>query len=513
MSSQIESTTRTFSTRRAWSLAALAGLGLYVATMAPGLLWGDSGDAQIRVLTGALTDARELARAHAPYYAVAIGLHRLTGADAAWVANLVAALAGAVTVANFAWLLTHFVRRLVPLVAGTAMLLLSHTLWQLSTGAEVVTFSTMCLSFELAAVVSYLTARKPVWLVLAVLANGIGWSTHNMALLTWPAYVVLIVMEWRRRPSARVLIWAGMAWLVGALPLIVLAVQEYWRLGSAGETLRSLLIGRYGQKVFNTNVSLGLLARVVIYGVMNFPTPLILVAPWGWWRLRTRTPGSAWWFLTVSMGVFMLFTVRYRVPDQYTFFVHAYLFLVLFAAVGIDGVLDRWPSRRLWVFVLGFSALGPPVYAVAPAIARGIPATHAVLPGREIPYREPYTWFLCPWRTGYGGAEQYAREVFQALPADAALIMDETMRSPLTYLQKRDGIRPDVCVPEPRYSSTEGCSGTVDAAGAAQLIEDSRLFCASTVPTSLPKWLRSGAYRFESTGLVYRVTRHSAFPP
>ena len=142
-------------------------------TMAPGVLWGDSGDAQVRVLAGEWTDARELARTHITYYAAAIGLHRFGGLDAALAANLVSALAGAITVANTCWLLSLFVRRRLAVVCGGALLLVSHTLWQLSTGAEVVTFSTMCLSFEMVMVTRFAQTSRARWLALAALANGI----------------------------------------------------------------------------------------------------------------------------------------------------------------------------------------------------------------------------------------------------------------------------------------------------------------------------------------------------
>jgi hypothetical protein len=497
--------TTTFSRARVWCYAALSAAVVYLSTMAPGVLWGDSGDAQIRVLIGALTDARELARAHAPYYAVAIGLHRFTGADAAWVANLVAALAGVVTVANFAWLLTHSVRRRVSLVAGTAMLLLSHTLWQLSTGAEVVTFSTMCLSFELAAVVSYLAARKPYWLVLAALANGIGWSTHNLAMLTWPAYVVLMAMQWRRRPSAPALAAAGTAWLIGVLPLAVLTGMAYSQSGSVSDTVRSLLVGRYSRQVFSVDLGLGTAVRAMVYVAMNFPTPLILLAPWGWWRLRRFERRETWWFLTVAGGMYGLFAVRYRVPDQYTFFVHAYLFLVLFTAAGVEGLLHRWRSRRIVTAVLILSALGPPAYAVAPPIARAIPATRALLPAREIPYREPYSWFLRPWRTGYRGAERYANEVFLTLPLESVLILDEMMQPPLIYLQRRDRIRLDVKFQASRYLWDWSRPLELDSTTESSLITTGRLFVASTVRTSLPDWLRSEAYDYVPVGLIWQV--------
>ncbi|MEZ6083387.1 MAG: hypothetical protein R3E58_05415 [Phycisphaerae bacterium] len=74
-------------------MAFLAAAVLYCATAAPGVLWGDFGEAQLRVLTGQLQDLRELARSHVTYFAVTCGITRLLGTNPVETANLVSALA------------------------------------------------------------------------------------------------------------------------------------------------------------------------------------------------------------------------------------------------------------------------------------------------------------------------------------------------------------------------------------------------------------------------------------
>jgi hypothetical protein len=494
--------------RSAWLVAAVCALAVYLPTMAPGVLWGDSGDAQIRVLAGALSDPRELARAHVTYYAVAVGLAKLLRLDPAWASNFVAALAGAVTVANFAALLTRFVRHRVAVASGTTLLLLSHTLWQLSTGAEVITFSTLCLSFELLMLVGFAQTSRPSRLIGAALFNGIGWSTHNFALLTWPAYVVLLVVRrghappLRRRDLAAVIV----AWFVGVTPLAALTILEFRNLGGVTGTLGSLLVGRFAKAVFGVHVSLGLLVRLIGYVSLNFPTPLILLAPWGWWRLRRKQPRSLWLFLTVAGLTFFGFAARYRVLDQYTFLVPSYVFLVLFTAVGVDEWMARRPSTVRNILVLALSLTAPVTYALAPPLARHWPATAHVLPPREIPYREPCWWFLTPWRTGYQGPERYAREVFEALPADALLLVDSTMRRPLIYLQRRERLRPDVRFPGTGHRRNGQEPITIGPDNARPYIDQGLLFCATTVRPYIPAWLLDGDYEFEPVGLVYRVT-------
>lgn len=492
---------------RVWLLVALCAAAVYLPTMAPGLLWGDSGDAQIRVLRGELRDPALLARTHVTYYAVAIALRDTLGLNPALAANLVSALAGIVTVANVGWLISLFVRRRTPIACGVALLLLSHTLWQLSTGAEVVTFSTMCLSLELVMLVKFARTRRLRWLAMIGLVNGIGWSTHNFALLIWPAYALLAAMRWDRvpKPRARSLALVAGMWVLGSLPLIVLTILEYQKLGDARETIRSLLVGWYGGGVFNIRVTTGMILRQAAYIAYNFPTPLILLAILGWWRMHSRGERAIWWFLTVSGAVYFVFAARYRVPDQYTFLVHGYVFLILFAAVGIDHWLVRFRSKAMRASVVLLSLVAPLVYSLAPVLARRFADESSALPTRAIPYRDSLQWFLTPWRTGYDGAERFARETFDILPPDALLMADSTIRRPLDYLRGREDLRKDVRMPLSNFklASPDDLNGGFTAANA--LIERRLLFCTGNIVPYAPKWLVEFGYTFEPVNHVYRV--------
>ena len=490
-----------------WLLAALSATAVYLPTMAPGVLWGDSGDAQLRVLTGAWCDSGEIARSHVTYYAVAIAVHKAFCLDAAIAANLVAALAGVITVANAAWLMSLVVRRRLALVCGTALLLFSHTLWQLSTGAEVVTFSTMLLSLELVMVLRFLQTHRLRWLALAALVNGLGWSTHNFAMLMWPAYLMTVL--WRPelipRPRARSLAITACAWLAGCVPLVVLIVLEYQRLGDVGLTMKSLFVGSYARRVFNVHLTVGLLLRLVGFAVLCFPTPLVLLAPWGWIRLRASAPPGAWLFLTVAAASYTAFAARYTVPDQYTFMVHSYVFLVFFVAVGAEHWLCHHPLRAMQVALVALSLTGPLAYAVGPPLARRYAGGAVPFPKREIPYREPYNWFLRPWRVGYRGAETYAREVLEALPEGAVLLADSTIRRPLDYLQGRDGFRLDVRLPNTPFPRPWQQQMEVGPENAGHFIEQGLLFCTTNVPGYYPLWLANDRYRLKPQGHVYRV--------
>jgi hypothetical protein len=390
----------------------------------------------------------------------------------------------------------------------------------MSSGAEVVTFSTMLVSAELVLVVRFLQSGRGGWLVGAALANGLGWTTHNLSLLTWPAYAVLVLVHRRHLPrvGGRTLAAIAGAWLVGALPLLVLAVREYAVMGDAWATLRSLFVGVYAEHVFHHRVDPSLGLRVAAYLLWNFPTPLVLLAPWGWVALRRSSTGEqrtvasgVWLYLTVAAAMYTLFGARYKVSDQYTFLVHAYLFLATFTALGVERWCARFPSKRTDVLAILLSVLAPTLYVVAPKVARRVDRSQAWLPAREIPYRDPYAWFLRPWRAGDDGAEQFAHEVLKTLPPDAVFFADSTSRRPIDYVQAADGLRHDVQIIGSKWRPREE-RAPIDPASLDSYAARGVLYCLSNEPGYMLSVLRDPRYRMEPEGSVSRVVHTNQVP-
>lgn len=489
-----------------WVLVGSAAMTLYGLTMAPDLLWGDSGEAQLRVLTDAIRGDRSLARAHCTYYAAAIAIREVFNMEAARAANLTAALAGAVTVANFAALIAKCTTRWVTIIASCIALMCSHTLWQMSTGAEVITFYTMFMTAELFAVLCFFQSGKCMWMVIAALMNGLALSTHNFAMLIWPAYAVAIVIALRSRMlSMRWLSIAAAAWLVGACPLIAATLLEWRRVGSSVAALESLLFGGFQAEVLNASISLRSILQLCVMGVYNFPTPLLLAVPVGFVVARRLMPRAFLYFATIGGAVLLLFVARYNVADQYTFMAPVYIVLAVFMAMGIDWAIQSRPSRVVSVIVIALAALGPVVFAVTPAIVRQYASNVIPDSTKRVPYRDPFEWFFQPWRCGYSGARQYADEVLASLPPSAVLIVLDTMRPPLDYLQGHDGRRLDVYLSNSHFAwpgreRREATRENTDA-----MVNAGMLYVASPVEGYVSTWMLNDKYDFIADGLVYRV--------
>src|SRR5262245_45661436 len=84
----------------AWQpcMAAMLALLVYVATCAPGVLWGDSGTYQVRIARGEMESSLGLALTHPLYIILARNFARLPIGDAAYRVNLFSAVCAAASI-------------------------------------------------------------------------------------------------------------------------------------------------------------------------------------------------------------------------------------------------------------------------------------------------------------------------------------------------------------------------------------------------------------------------------
>ena len=477
--------------------------------MAPGPLWQDSADVQIAVALDDWRGPYDLARTHVVHLAVASAIRHAFDANPAWAANFGSVLAGALAVANLVALLALMLRRWVAVVAAGTALALSHTLWQFSTMAEVNCLVAAFLSAELLVLAIFDRLRRGWLLWIVGLINGLGAANHNLALLTLACYVFLALLSIRKwlRPYGRDVLVAVALWLIGYIPMLVLIIMEL-RLGLAlRQVVASALVGTYADSVFNLHVRPNDVIKIAGMLALNFPTPLVLAALFGWSGLRHRCGHYYRIVLALLLVAHFLFATRYNVPDQYSFMIPVYWLLSVFLGAGIDLLLERSPARRpaFSLLALALAVPAPIVYAVLPSLARRLPASVIPTSTRPVPYRDPYKWFLQPWRAGYDGPERFAREALAVLPPDAFVLTDTTLRGPILFLQNHEGLRHDVRIGEAllqpfheRWQPNPGEFRQMVREGRLfSLVGDGRYLCAN-------RWI-GDEVRFRPAGPIYQV--------
>ncbi len=490
---------------REYLVVLLAAAALYGLTAAPGPLWQDSGVVQLRVLRRDVYGDMGLALSHPLYYTLAIAFQALPLGESAFKTNLVSVLFGAVTVANVFLLLRLLTQSRWAAAIGTASLAVAQTFWQHCALAETYTLASALLTAELLCLAQYARTAAPRWLLLLFLASGLGISNHLLAALNMPVWCILLL--WRiakRRFPLGLLPVATVAWLAGAslyLALVggALAAGQPWR-----EVVHAALFGTgWSANVLNTRISGGLLLRGLLYLGLNFPTPAALLGLIGLWALRRfRWPAVAR-SIAALLAIHLLWALHYNIVDQYTFFVPTVVLSAVVIGLGADRFLTA--RRRAWARWLLIAALLPAVvYLPLPWIARSAGLSLGV--AREVPYRDRYSYFLWPWKTGYDGPQRFASQVQQLLPPGAVLVADGTTVPPLHYLMETGRWPKPIAVwPQPHCGETGYWPEPADVEGA---LRAGRVYVVSPQAGYGPAWLLDEC-TFEPVGPVYRAVPKS----
>jgi len=467
---------------------------LYGATAQRGPAWQDSGIYQWRIVNFDLSGWLGLALAH-PLLITLGKLFSFVGVGPlAWRLNMVSAVFAALAAANVALL----VRRLAPDRPAAGWLAggffgLAHTVWWLATVCESQAVFVALLTFELHVLVSLV--RRPSLSLVLLLAtlNGLALTGHNMALLALPAYgLVVLYLCSRRRLSWIAVLLMVAGWIVGAAGILILIAQKAATAGLFA-AVHSALFGKSwrGAVLGLSSKPIAMGAGYVLYNFPNLAGPLMIA---GLWSLRKRLPRLLAWSLAYLAGIYFLFAIRYRVPDQFMFFLPFYATAAVLAGLGIASLTSR--SRRRWLVLLAWISLAvaPVAYAATPSIWR---AGNLPLPGRkDLPFRDPAEYWLAPWKNRENSAGLFARAALRQVPTGGIIIADSTSYYPLLWVQRMEGIGRGVRVmPGGDARPDRIHAGTWD------------VFVVSDLPRYHPAWLdeRASFKKDSPDSVVFRV--------
>jgi hypothetical protein len=417
--------------RRRWAVLLIA-LALYVATLAPTVLWGDDAAFQRHIYT---FEVNLSPQGHPLWTIVARPFLYFPLGDVAYRANLVSAVFGALTLLLVYAITGYFADSVPARLLATAVLGLSHTFWLHCVRAEVYTLNTFFFTAVWLALLKWDEEGWWRWLLLAAVTWLVSLANHLLMITALPGCLLLVVPRLLHRFSRRWALVAGVAsaiaigFLLALLPplryLIVSAWQAVW---PPRFTLRALLLG------------VGFLG----YNLM-LSTPVALA---GWAQLWHRARSHA-----VAIALFVLmnsaFALTFVAPDVYVFFLPSYVALAVTCAPGLAWLAQRWVGRRWLVLALLLLALPVATYRATPLIVNELNAH--LLPVRDLPGRDAETFFLWPPKTGYRGAREYGEAALASVPPNALILADATPRKTLWYLQRVEGLRPDVLVMDQQF--------------------------------------------------------------
>jgi len=487
-----------------YSVVLVSAAILYGVSCAPGAVWQDSGLFQYRVWHNDLEGFEGLAVSHPLYHIVAIGAKHVPLGEFGRRVNLVSAGAAAFAVANLYLLMRWWLGREFPAVIAALTLAVSHTFWWHASLAETYTLWAALFLGELVVLLQYTRTRNVGYLYGLGFLNGLALAVHMLATIPLVCYAVFLLVLWVRRSiRARDLALVAALWVLGALPYEYLILQNVIQSRDVLGTLASAAFGnRWRADVLNTTLSWTLVKEDILLIMLNFPTPSALLFFVGLYGLHRTGPTAAFRRVIVALLVlFFVFAARYTITDRYAFFLPFYCVAALMIGLGVHEVV-RWGLPRATVLVVVFALLPVAVYAVAPGLAQ-----HWNLPIRtrqDIPYRNDYQYFLQPWRTGYTGAERFAREALETAEPNAIICADSTTVAPLLYVQEVKGVRPDVKIVAGIVSS-QGAP-RVQEQTVEELLEERPVYVVSKRRGYCPAFILD-RYSCAQAGVLWRVAR------
>jgi hypothetical protein len=476
---------------------------LYIASCAPGVLWQDSGLIQYRVWRNDIEGVLGLALSHPLYYLLAIGVKYIPAGEFAYKVNLVSAIAAAVAVANVFLLVRLWLKRSFPAVIAAVTLGLSHTFWLHACMAETYTLWTALLTGELIMLLHYIRTHRVHYLYALGLLNGLSIAVHILGVIPLACYAVwLLSVHSQRGLYRRDVAIVVLLWIAGAMPYEYLIVKNMIQTGDVAGTLSSAAFGRSWQAaVLNTSLSMRMAQENLLYILFNFPSPNILLFFAGCFGVfKLSRPGG---LRSVAVGLLVLFFVfafRYTVPDRYAFFIPFYCMVAILTGVGTCWLQDWTNHKVVAPLVLLFSVLPVGIYVVAPTLVRRTPLDIGTR--NDIPYRDDYSYFVQPWKTGYRGAGRFAREALSQAADNAVIYADVTTVAPLLLEQQVKAKRADVAI----------ISGTVNSRDApqfnertiAQLLKDRPIYVVSSRPRYCPEFVLR-EYDLVQAGVLWQL--------
>lgn len=428
--------------RLAPAIVALAALGLYSWTLAPGLLWGDSAKFQ------RMAWERELRfdeAGHPAWVLLMSPVARIPGVEPARATNMASAVLSALALAFAFRIMRRLGASMTASVVASLALAVSHTFWMHAVVTEVYAFNSVVSLAVLGLILSVLDRPEgaPVsegMLLVTGLALGMAVGNHAILLMWLPGLAWLMMLGVARgsitRPDA---LGAGAGIVVGLLPF---AVGSLMRQG--GESFHQVVLRLGGQMIDVSGLARNS-AQFAGYLLYQFPVPLMLLAAVvGMAALWRRRAGIAF-----GLGMIYLvnaaFAFAYPFRDRYAFYLPSYLIVAVLAAVGLDVLIGRTRSRMLsWAVAAVICVAAPPVvYKIAAREAEGL-FGRWLPPMRELPGRDPVRFHLDPDKSGHREARRYAEAALGLLPENGVLLADHTVREPMTYLQAVEGLKDGV---------------------------------------------------------------------
>jgi hypothetical protein len=332
------------------ALSFALSFGIYLRTLYPGL--NGIGDTPKFQFVGAI-----LGTPHPPGYPVYTLLawlfSKLPFANLAWRANLLSAVAAALSVALVFMAARRLGVRPVAALATSLAFACGPVFWSQATLAEVYALAAALLAAVLLATLAWGLGERGGGPGLAVLLASLAMAHHTTFAMVVPALVLYVLVTDRRAALAPPFLLRGFLLVAAGLsPYLLVLLRNLQgapylgaRARSLGELWDVMRGAAFEGRVFAFDLQVLATERLALVGgVLRRELGLVgmLLAPLGLLALARRAPREAT-LLGLATGGLLLFVLGYDVPDLDVFLVTAFVPLWILAGVGLEAALSRVP--------------------------------------------------------------------------------------------------------------------------------------------------------------------------
>jgi hypothetical protein len=409
-------------------------MALYLLTLAPGVIWGDSAKLTVYALE------------NDPHWSLFPGAHPLHVVvakilstafaffDYAVRINAVSAVFGALTVVMCAYLVEVKTKNRWAAIFTAISLAVSHTVWHLSVIAESYTLAAFLLALSLVFLVladehnkSWLRVASGFVIVTATLANA-------FPVLAAPGVLICAAHSTKLRGALEFV--AGT--LIGGAFTVALLLTMGWSMGTVVNEATTYIAA---------NSLLREIVSTAAYSGYQFFGPMLIAILASLLIARKDRFVFGVWFGIICLS---LFCAAYMYQRKFNILIGAYVLLAINGGIFFGRIKNFTGAQKIAITVLQI-VFPVALYLAAPTLynAQNVIKIEArPVPGRDI------SFFLQPWKNNKIQCEEWARGFLRNAPPNSVIYADFTLSRPLVYIQKNEKLREDVIIFETdRYLS------------------------------------------------------------
>ncbi|MDA7857901.1 DUF2723 domain-containing protein [bacterium] len=426
-------------TRINLSLIFVVIFGFYLRTLAPGILWSDSGKLAINAKE-MLINFTSLS-SHSLHAILSRIFILVPLGNFVYRQNLMSAFFASLTVIILYLIIKRITESNIASIFGSFAFAVSHMFWLLSVVNETYTIATFFISLQVLILLVWYDKGDDRLLYLTSLVLGISMLNNWITLFCFPAYFYLIYVRKREVLFSlnKILMIIG-CFILGASPFF------YSILESKGGQFSGDFIKVVKTWVNPKRMITGVV-KYPVYLMYEFPVAGFFVGLLGVWKSFFKKR-KIFFFLLILLLCNVLFAMSYIAQRRFHILVSSYLFFSVWIGIGICE-LKKWLSVRN--FILGFICLAIfPIlfYYNMPAISKKVNID--LIKARRLHFRDNDKFYLFPAKNNEFGPYRYGKLAFEVFEPDSIVLADFNPGKVLEYFQRFHNLRPDVKIESQR---------------------------------------------------------------